>query len=159
MKLCFTFQASFYIYCCSSSRFRKQLIHVIIHIYLNRCRKSANRFHNNRVVPQPIRTEGAPSIIDNIDHHQSLFLRNIFVSVCNFNICCDVLVYLFATHVRIRILMAQARSQLIIQYLPEILHGMIVFNMKIRFEQNGRLFKRTLFSALPSSLCFTFQDL
>ena len=47
----FSFKASFIIYSCVSSRFRKQLGHIVFDIHLKNCRDKANRRINKRVDP------------------------------------------------------------------------------------------------------------
>ncbi|CAF3859157.1 unnamed protein product [Adineta steineri] len=41
----------FYISCCVSERFRKQLVYVLVNIWLNRWRQWINRLNNNQIGP------------------------------------------------------------------------------------------------------------
>ncbi|CAF1013480.1 unnamed protein product [Rotaria sp. Silwood1] len=70
------FSCSFYIYCCVSKRFRKQLIYVLIYIHLNRWRQWMNQMNNNQVTPQPATTNNNEQrreiptlIVENIEQH------------------------------------------------------------------------------------------
>jgi hypothetical protein len=46
----FPFKDSFYMYCCVSKRFRKQVTYVLVNIHLNRWRKITN----NQIMPYVI---------------------------------------------------------------------------------------------------------
>ncbi|UJR25965.1 hypothetical protein I4U23_007313 [Adineta vaga] len=45
------FASSFYIFCCVSKRFRKQLIYVLFKIHLNWIKKVPNKLNNNQIAP------------------------------------------------------------------------------------------------------------
>ncbi|UJR10305.1 hypothetical protein I4U23_014511 [Adineta vaga] len=61
--------AGFYIYCCVSERFRKQLMHVIFNICINRWHIYRNQQNNNRVMPN------VPAIVQTLpsDNQQNIF--------------------------------------------------------------------------------------
>ncbi|CAF3668843.1 unnamed protein product [Rotaria sp. Silwood1] len=48
------FSIQFYIYCCVSSRFRRQLVHVLTNIYFKYLQEKINRRQMNRVAPRSI---------------------------------------------------------------------------------------------------------
>ncbi|CAF1170869.1 unnamed protein product [Adineta steineri] len=45
------YASPFYISCCVSERFRKQLVYVLVNIWLNRWRQWINRLNNSQIGP------------------------------------------------------------------------------------------------------------
>ena len=59
------YQASFYIYCCVSERFRKQLLFVLMKVCLYQWQQGANNRNNNQIVPHVERRSNAQSTKSN----------------------------------------------------------------------------------------------